>query len=71
MATVAERVVEFLQDKAPSALCDDCISREMALSRRQQAYHVTNVLGLTRDYHRERAKCSHCKELKSVTRFAS
>jgi AraC-like DNA-binding protein len=67
MATVAERVIKFLQDKRGNAICDDCIAREMGLSRRQQAYHVTNVLGLTRDYERQIGPCSHCKEAKSVT----
>lgn len=68
MARVAERVVQYINEQAPAALCDACIAKATKLARSQQAYHVTNVLELTRDYTREEGECAHCKDVKLVTR---
>ena len=69
--TVAEQVVEFLGVERARAHCDDCIADLLSLSRRQQAYHVTNVLGLTRDYTRTIGTCNHCKDqTKLVTSYS-
>ncbi len=58
--TVAENLVEFLKANTNQPFCDDCIAESMNLKRRQQSYHVTNVLGLTREYKRTVDTCSVC-----------
>ena len=69
--TVAEKVVEFLCAERARAHCDDCIADRLSLNRRQQAYHVTSVLGLTRDYTRKIGTCSQCKDqMKNVTNYS-
>lgn len=70
MATVSERVVHFLTRARPASWCDKCIADQLELSRERQAYHVTNVLGLTSDYVRERGECHFCKDWKTVTHHA-
>ncbi len=68
--TVAERVVEFLKERPGEDFCDICIAKALDLAREQQAYHVTNVLGLTVEYDRVRDVCSVCgSNSRNVTRF--
>lgn len=59
--TEAEQIVGFLQKNKPKAYCDDCITDELGLKRRQRAERVTLPLGLTSDYQREKGTCSSCK----------
>lgn len=59
--TEAEQITGFLQKNKPKAFCDDCITSELGLTRRQRAARVTNPLGLTSDYVREKGTCSVCK----------
>lgn len=39
--TVLDTVREFIQGKAPRAVCDDCIADSIKLSIRQHANHKT------------------------------
>ncbi|MCS3902201.1 hypothetical protein J2T55_000193 [Methylohalomonas lacus] len=57
--TLAERVVEFLNSRRPSAFCDDCIADEMG-SNRHHTQQTTHPLGLTRGYERARNHCHRC-----------
>lgn len=59
--TEAEQIVGFLKKNRPKAYCDDCIANELKLGSRQRAQRVTEVLGLTIEYRRERGVCSICK----------
>ena len=60
--TIAQRVNQFLSRRAPTAFCDDCIAKELSLSRRQ-AQRVTSVLGMT-TFHRAEGSCSVCEEMR-------
>lgn len=57
----AEQIVGFLKRTSPKPVCDDCITDELKLARRQRAQRVTAALGLTVEYQREKGVCSICK----------
>ncbi|PYX28223.1 MAG: hypothetical protein DMG77_16605 [Acidobacteria bacterium] len=60
--TIAERVSNFLRDKHPgTSYCDDCIAKQLDLSRRQQAQRVTIALAVTKDFVRQIGTCPECK----------
>ena len=59
--TEAEQIVGFLQKNRPKPYCDDCIADELKLASRQKAQRVTEVLGLTLEYRRQKGVCSSCK----------
>jgi hypothetical protein len=59
--TEAEQIVGFLQKNKPKAYCDDCITEELGLKRRQRAERVTLPLGLTSDFERAKGVCSVCQ----------
>ena len=60
--TIAQRVNQFLSRRAPAAFCDDCIAKELSLSRRQ-AQRVTSALGMT-TFRRAEGSCSVCEEMR-------
>jgi len=59
--------LDLLEKQRPDALCNDCIASALGFSKRQQAYQVTSVLGLTRDYTRGDGVCARCQCKKLVT----
>ena len=67
-AMIAHRVHKFITDHRPEAVCDDCISKSLALKRRQQAQRCTMPLSLTRDFDRRTDRCSLCGDEKLVIR---
>ena len=64
---IAERVAGFLRERRGQPYCDDCLFRELRLSRRQQANRVTMALGVTSEFQRAPGPCSGCAEEKKVT----
>jgi hypothetical protein len=60
--TIAQRVNQFLSRRAPAAFCDDCIAKELSLSR-LQAQRVTSAFGMT-TFHRAEGLCSGCEEMR-------
>ena len=61
MTEIARRAVEVLA-RAPLRWCDDCLARELNLSRRQQAQAITGVLEETPRYERYVGACDFCKD---------
>ena len=59
--TEAEQIVGLLKRTRANPVCDDCITDELKLLRRQRAQRVTVALGLTVEYRREKGVCSICK----------
>jgi hypothetical protein len=64
--TIAERVNALIAGGRPAAFCDDCITNELDLSRRQFAHRVTGILGATDNFVRQRGACSTCGKTKTV-----
>lgn len=58
--TISERVYVYLLEHKPDCFCDDCIQRELSLSRRQEVAPVTKTLGLTAEFVREPGLCIAC-----------
>ncbi|AJP71034.1 hypothetical protein [Sphingomonas hengshuiensis] len=65
MPTIAERVNAHITQARPSALCDDCIAKELHLSRRQQSARVTGALETTSDFERVEGLCALPREQES------
>ena len=61
MTGIARRLIDHLE-QSPSPWCDDCLTRDLGLARRQQAQAVTGVLEETPLYDRYRGACGHCKD---------
>lgn len=68
--TVIERVKALLQEKAPQAICDDCITSDLGLSIRQHANHKTRELAQQPLFDRRKDRCAQCGEYKLVIRHA-
>jgi len=58
---VPEKVVEFLRANKGVDFCDDCISKQLSLKRRQQVQAVTATLALGSGYTRKAGFCPACK----------
>jgi hypothetical protein len=65
--TIRKSVSEFLKSRAPHAVCDDCISKAVGLSWRQQASVSSNELARMSRFHRENDLCTMCQTDKLVT----
>lgn len=59
MATVPERVVEYLRGR-PVPICDDCLTKALGLKQRQQSAAITATLALTSDFNRYDGSCTDC-----------
>lgn len=59
-----ERMSLWLREVG-GAYCDDCIAKELNVSRRQ-ANRVANALSRTANFNRERGSCSLCDAEKKV-----
>lgn len=70
MATIAQRVNDYITNARPQAFCDDCIAEALALSQRQQSARVTGALETTGDFNRVEDECAKCGEVKKVIRRA-
>ncbi|TRC72042.1 hypothetical protein FJV83_31450 [Mesorhizobium sp. WSM4307] len=68
--TVLDDVREFIQGKASSAVCDDCIADSLKLSVRQHANHKTRELATAFGFNRREDVCSMCKNTKKVISYA-
>jgi hypothetical protein len=68
MATIAQRVNDYITQGKPRAYCDDCISDALKLSRRQQSARVTGALETTSDFDRVEDECATCAGVKKVIR---
>lgn len=63
--SVPKLVFEFL-DREGDRFCDDCITDELKLKRRQQAQHVTSVLEVTPLFSRHHDECVRCGATKLI-----
>jgi len=57
------------QPMAPAesrAYCDDCIAKQLELSRRGQASRITRALSTTSNFLRDKGACSICGAVKKV-----
>jgi hypothetical protein len=70
MNTIAQRVNDYITKARPRAVCDDCISDALSLSRRQQSARVTGALETTSDFFRNEDECAICGSVKKVIRRA-
>ena len=68
--TVLGRVREFLIERSPIAICDDCIAERLDLSVRQYANHITRELAPTPRFDRRKDICGVCGSVKKVIRYA-
>jgi hypothetical protein len=65
--TIAERIRHFLNERAGMQYCDDCITSQLGLERRQQAQSVTASIGSTGEFKRDDGICFGCNKEKLVT----
>jgi len=63
--TIAERVSQWLRQNR-GAYCDDCIAKQLELSRRGQASRITRALSTTSNFLRDKGACSICGAVKKV-----
>lgn len=70
MATVPERVNQYITGAGGYALCDQCIQSALSLSQPQQVQQITSALATTSDFAREVGLCSLCHRKAKVTRRA-
>lgn len=63
-----EQVFQFLTERTPPPVCDDCVALQTEISPRQQVNVIARALGLTTDFDRAQGVCSICKSEKLVTR---
>ena len=64
---LAERVNRYITEYKSIAFCDDCIAEELGVSQRQQIHQITNALGTTDAFHRDKGRCYVCDREKKVT----
>lgn len=69
MATVPERITDFLKERENTPYCDDCIARQLGLEQRQQAQQATSALGQTGKFLRSKGLCFDCGKDKMSIRF--
>ncbi len=70
VTTVLERVSEFIVQRSPKAICDDCIADKLKLSIRQHANHKTRELASMPNFIRQKEKCSICGSNKKAIRYS-
>ena len=68
--TKPELVHRFLTERAPSQVCDDCVSEHAGVQPRNQVNPITRTLALTRDFERAKGQCSLCKETPKLVTWA-
>jgi hypothetical protein len=66
--TIPERVYQFLRERTPAPVCDDCLAKQADVSQRQIVNTIASALGLTTDFARENGTCALCHGDKLVTR---
>lgn len=66
--TNPERIYGYLVNNRGSFSCDDCLTKEVGLKRRQQVQPVTDTLRLTPGFERQQGHCSRCGHEKLVIR---
>ncbi|UPJ24253.1 hypothetical protein [Bradyrhizobium sp. CW1] len=67
--TVLDDVGGLIENRAPAAICDDCITNALSLSVRQHANRKTNQLAKLAEFDRRRDFCPVCKKNKKVIRY--
>ena len=65
--TTPERVYGFIRERTPAPICDDCVAKWTGAAR-ENVNPLTQALGLTSDFTKERGTCSTCQGSKLVTR---
>ena len=70
MTTILELVRNFITDRSPAAICDDCITDRLGLSVRQHANQKTRQLAEETGFERRNGVCSICGDEKRVIRGA-
>jgi hypothetical protein len=63
--TITQRISLWLREVGGS-YCDDCLTKELKMPRRQQVNRATNALASTHNFHRRKALCSLCGRVKKV-----
>src|SRR5262245_21630822 len=66
--SIAEKIRDFLCDRAGRAYCDDCVQERLGLKWRQQVQMITSTLAVTEWFVRTTDACSTCKQEKLVIR---
>ena len=66
---VRSSVSDLLKSRAPHAVCDDCITKALNLSLRQQASQSARELAARPQFHREKDVCAFCQKAKMVVRY--
>lgn len=66
---VRSKVSELLKQRAPHAVCDDCISSALSLGFRQQAGRSSRELARHSHFDRGSDLCTVCQKEKLVTRY--
>ena len=64
---LAKRIQDLLKQRAPLALCDQCLARELG-SANARVRPLAEAFGLTNDFTRVPAYCPGCGEQRPVTK---
>jgi hypothetical protein len=65
---VAQRVNDWISERRPKPVCDNCIVRGLELSVQAHAAQITAALGTTSDFARVKGTCAICKNERVVTK---
>jgi hypothetical protein len=64
---VQEDIANFLRRNRPKPFCEDCIKKNLRLTRRQQAQATTSVLAQSNNFVKRNGICFDLNETKLVT----
>jgi hypothetical protein len=67
----AFRILEFLEDIAPSGQCDDCLSVALQIEPRQTVNIVCRKLASEGQVERVSSRCAQCDKVKLINSFAA
>jgi len=65
--SLAEKIRDFLRDRAGRAFCDECVQARLGVKWRQRVTLITSTLAVTESFVRVAGKCSVCTHAKQVT----
>jgi len=67
MATVVERIAQFLRASKGRGFCDNCLRLRVRLARLEEAQHAATQLAAEEGFLRAEAHCSGCGGMKTIT----
>jgi hypothetical protein len=65
---VAQLVNDWVSERRPKAVCDNCIVEGLKLTTQAHSSQITAALGTTSDFIRSKSECSICKNARLVIR---